>query len=184
VSGDIGGGPPNGLAADASSADASALADAATVPDGPLPDARACLEGDRRTIGADGTCYFGFNTPDTWPNARNTCIANAGDLIRIDSSAENDLVFALAREAPIIDDDWWVGGNDLQTENVWVWQDDVQEMRGTLFTQFRAGEPNDNDGSPAGEDCMIIETDNGNEEWDDRNCTTRLYPYVCERAAN
>lgn len=179
---DIGDGPPNGAQPDAAANDAAGAADAAPIPDGPLPDARACLEGDRRTEGADGTCYFGFDADENWVDARAACVANGGDLARIDDSAENDIVFALAQQTPVIDDDWWAGGNDRAIEDTWVWLDDTVEMRGALFVQFRAGEPND--GTADGEDCMILETDTAARTWDDRNCILSSHPYICERPAN
>ena len=187
TSADIGNGPPTGGAPDAAAAADGALQpDAVSIPDAAPPDARLCLEGDRRIVDADGTCYFAFETPDNWQNARDNCIANGGDLVRIDSAQENDLVFGLAR-SPIIADDWWVGGNDRVEEGLWVWLDDTAPIvtcqpictPGALFQQFRANEPNN--GTAAGEDCMIIESDNSNEEWDDRNCELQSYPYVCER---
>ncbi len=162
--------------------------DAGDVVDLPPPDAgvtlQACTEGDRRRLDVDtNRCYFAFTTPATWTAARAACSAAGGDLARIDSIAENDVVFQLALDPAVPGQpDWWVGGNDRTTENRFVWNDDTTEIVAPLFEQWRIGEPNNGGTLALNEDCMIIESDNPLHEWDDRNCDTTPYPYICERA--
>jgi hypothetical protein len=175
--------------ADGGAMPATDQADAARLlPDGSPADAAleplACTtEGDRRVSdAATGTCYYAFDTPAPWLVARVACQALGGDLARIDSLAENNIVFNLALNPPIaLEPDWWVGGNDRTTEGRFVWLDDTVEIVPPLFVRWRTGEPNDNGGG-LGEDCMIIESDNANRQWDDRNCTNADFPYICERA--
>jgi hypothetical protein len=148
-------------------------------PDAASPDAQACIGGDRRTV-ADGACFFAFETPETWLEARASCVAAGGDLARIDSEVENDAVFALANSPAIpLKPDWWMGGNDRLIEDTWVWLDTNDEIVAPRFENWRLGEPNN--GGTNGEDCMILESDNPAREWDDRNCALNSFPYICRR---
>lgn len=185
VATDAGGGPPDA---------AQNAPDARPVPDAAPPDAQPCVGGDDQTQDEEtGACYILSLQRSSWVDARTACGAFSGaDLVRIDSQAENDLVFDLA--APHVDltecdpevdvCDFWVGGNDRDTEDTWIWLDDADAVidnppdgvETPLFSQWRAGEPNDADG----EDCMIIEGDNLAREWDDRGCAAQ-YPIICER---
>src|SRR5262245_27051762 len=105
------------------------------------PDATACTDGDRQAVdGATNTCYFAFVGPRSWLQGRADCQAAGGDLARIDSSAENDLVFALANN-PVVAADWWLGGNDLVTEGKFVWLDDQAEIEARVIENWRTGVP-------------------------------------------
>lgn len=150
------------------------------VADAALPDAPACTDGDRQSVdGASGTCYFALLTARSYLQGRADCQTAGGDLVRVDSSVENDLVFALANTPAPVAADWWLGGNDLVTEGKFVWLDDVTEIVAPLFEQWRTGEPNN--AGTNGEDCMILESDNPLKEWDDRPCGN-TFPVICERA--
>jgi hypothetical protein len=144
------------------------------VPDATPPaDAQPCVEGDDRVIDpGTGTCYMIFNTVTNWQTARGLCEQINAHLAVSTSQAENDVFSPLAGLTDV-----WIGGNDISTEGTWVW------LNGEAFggyTNWRMGEPNNSDANdPAGEDCMIIEGDNGGL-WDDRSCL-REYGYICER---
>jgi hypothetical protein len=166
--------PPADAGPDAQGPDAELGDDEVDAGDAP------CTAGDRQVVDANGICFFAFEGPETWQNARQRCIDAGGDLARIDSAAENDTVFVLANTPAITGQpDWWLGGNDLVTENRFVWLDDNVEIVAPLFEIWRDGEPND--GGTNGEDCMILEADNANREWDDRECEGDVFPYICER---
>lgn len=155
--------------------DAALLIDSAPPPidAAPPPDAQPCVEGDARVEDpGTGTCYMIFRTPTNWQTARQMCEAINAHLAVSTSQTENDLFSPLAQL-----DDIWVGGNDISTEGAWVWLNG-ESMAG--YTNWRMGEPNNSTGTdPMGEDCMIIEGDNGGL-WDDRSCL-REYGYICER---
>lgn len=148
--------------------DASDPADA-TPPDAPAPDAMPCVEGDANVVDMmTGHCYMLFTTIASWDGAQLQCEARAAHLVVSTSQTENDLFSPLAGLADI-----WVGGHDQTTEGVWEWLGGEP----MVYTNWRTGEPND--GSTSGEDCMIIEGDNGGL-WDDRPCDLQ-YGYLCER---
>lgn len=159
----------------------------AAAPDAPLP----CVEGDIQGIDpASGNCYWvTYTTTLTGLDARNACTDAGGHLVTITTQAESDYVTGLAVDAyeaslaatpetPVVD--YYMGGTDedaLSTEGVFVWI--TGENFG--FVNWREGEPNDNGPGEEGEDCSVLEADNGGT-WDDRNCTLAPpYGYVCER---
>lgn len=149
-----------------------ATPDSLPVPDAAAPaDAQPCVEGDARvTDPMTGVCYIYFSTEVDWTAARDACLGIDAHLAVSTSQAENDVFSPLVGLL-----DAWVGGNDITTEDAWVW------ITGEpmLYTNWREGEPNDNGVDNMGEDCMIIEGDNGGL-WDDRTCTN-TYGYICER---
>jgi len=121
--------------------------------------------------GTTGSCYIYFATRRDWPQARAACEAIGAHLVVSTSQGENDDFSPLAGLLDV-----WVGGTDSNAEGVWLW------LTGELmsYTNWRTGEPNNSDpNNPNGEDCMIIEGDNGGL-WDDRSCL-KTYGYICER---
>lgn len=163
------------------------IADAASLPsaDAPPPDARACVEGDARATGDDGTCYMLFTSASSYPDAVASCAALGGHLVTIGDATEQALVGELSAQLVEVPDAW-LGGSDATTEGAFVWETGELFYQGgpILYSNFRTGEPNDSDPgcSPVGEDCVIIESDRPDlgYSWDDRCCASQ-YPYLCER---
>lgn len=147
-----------------------APADSAVVVDAPAPpDAWPCTDGDGQVVGGTtGSCYFYVATPATWLEAKAACEALGAHLVASTSAGENTDFSALAGLLDV-----WAGGNDIGQEALWVWL--TGELMG--YTNWRIGEPNDS--GTTGEDCMVIEGDNGGL-WDDRPCAGS-YGYICER---
>ncbi|MBL4632948.1 MAG: C-type lectin domain-containing protein [Kofleriaceae bacterium] len=136
-----------------------------------------CIEGDRRVEGPDGTCYMlFFSTPQNWTSAQSSCLGLSANLVSITDLAEQTVVGGLAGMVPGNTPDIWTGANDQVTEGAFLWVDATP----FTYTHWRSGEPNDNGPNGTGEDCMLIEGDNGAREWDDRSCAG-LLPYMCER---
>lgn len=164
--------PPDAAVPDAALPDAAvpdaAIPDAAPVPDAPRP----CIEGDDQVVDpTTGHCYLFFAQLATWDAARVACQVLDAHLVVSTSRAENDRFSPLAGLADV-----WVGGNDKSVEMTWVWLNGEPMS----YTNWRTGEPNNSDANdPTGEDCMIIEGDNGGL-WDDRSCQ-RTYGFICER---
>lgn len=157
--------------ADARGPDAP-VSDAVLPADAPLPDAMPCDAGDVNVVDpATGACYMLFHTIRMWVDARMQCGALSGNthLAVITSAAENELVAPMAGLLDV-----WMGGNDIDTEGVWVWI----TGEALIYDNWRDGEPNNAD-PDGGENCMIIEGEL-NGTWDDRRCT-RAYAYLCER---
>jgi hypothetical protein len=148
--------------------DARPVVDASNPPDATPPDAAPCIEGNNQTQQGD-TCFMYFSTPRTWASAQLIC-QNIGADLAVSTSAADDAIFVAL--APGIQDAW-LAGTDATTEMTWVW------ITGDpfVYTNWRSGEPNDGNG--AGEDCMVLEVDNGGT-WDDRSCG-QAYPHFCSR---
>jgi len=169
----LGSSPGVGLDGSAAPPDAPVgpIADAASGPPDAAPpaDAAPCVEGDDRVVGTTtGHCYIYFAAPATWYDARAACEAIGAHLVVSTSQQENDDFSPLAGLLDV-----FVGGTDAPMEGVWIWID--AEPMG--YTNWRTGEPNN--GGTNGEDCMVIEGDNGGL-WDDRACDN-TYGYICER---
>ena len=159
-------GGANSPDAPVATADALALSDAT-----PAPDAQPCIEGDGRiTDPLTGVCYIFFAAPAGWSAARDACLAIDAHLVVSTSQEENDVFSPLAGLLDV-----WVGGNDIDAEGQWLWVTGEP----VLYTNWRSGEPNNQGTDPSGEDCMIVEGDNGGL-WDDRACVN-TYGYICER---
>ncbi|MBT8495079.1 MAG: C-type lectin domain-containing protein, partial [Deltaproteobacteria bacterium] len=135
----------------------------------------------------NGNCYWvTYTSPLNGLVARETCVLAGGHLATITSQAESDFVNALAVDAyeaslaatPVVD--YYMGATDDDAnsiEGVFVWV----SGENFAFTNWRELEPNDNGPGDAGEDCAVIEADNGGT-WDDRNCELAPpYGYICER---
>ena len=147
--------------------------DAAVIDAAPSADAAPCDDGVLNAVDPlGGGCVMYFDTPVQWETARDRCLnlIPAGHLAAITSAEENAVIAAI----PAGVDDVWLGGNDRVVEMLWAWVN----AEPFIYDNWRDGEPND--GGDAGEDCMVMELDNGGT-WDDRNCVNRLYGYVCER---
>jgi len=137
----------------------------------PSTDAPPCVEGNVNVVDPDtGTCYMYFSTTVPWDVALGACGTVGADvhLAAITSADENAVVASILAGV----NDVWLGGSDVMVEMTWAWVTG-ESMAG--YANWRTGEPND----VGGEDCMIMELDNGGT-WDDRGCGD-LYGYICER---
>jgi hypothetical protein len=71
----------------------------------------------------------------------------------------------------------WLGGNDDEDDDRWVWPDGVHFSQGNVavsgsFVAWGVGEPNDD----GGEDCLEMRTDG---LWNDEDCDSDRAA-VCE----
>ncbi|KAJ7370300.1 mannose binding [Desmophyllum pertusum] len=67
-----------------------------------------------------GSCYARFTGVKNWDDAKAFCVANGAQLVKIDSSDENDFIkntFLTDKVA------YWIGLTDAETEGVWKWSD-------------------------------------------------------------
>ena len=158
------------LAVDASRPDA----------DAPQPDARptpadagASFDAGPRPEFPDGCLpvdgYLFCLIARTFDDARATCVAAGGDIVILETDAENRRVsdaFTEWNGRP-----FWLGLTDEVTEDSWFWIDG--RPLGT-FDAWNVGEPNDLEG----EDCAHGNW-TGPRIWNDIDCFDR-YPSVCE----
>ena len=143
-----------------------------------MPDARVCAGGNAAAMAPDGSCLVHFTTPVTYATAKVNCTNLApGAHLAYLKTAQLD-TFA---ETFIGNLDTWIGGNDINAEGTFVWED------GTAFnfTAWATGEPNNANGSFQ-EDCVIIAGARTTKLWDDRPCdasevaTSGNFAYLCQ----
>jgi hypothetical protein len=141
--------------------------------DRPVPDVAPRRDVGPRPEYPDGCLpvdgYLFCLIAQVFEAARETCISAGGDLIIVESEAENQRVgdaFADWNPRP-----FWLGLTDDVVEDTWVWIDG--QPLGP-FEAWDVGEPNDLEG----EDCS-----HGNwmepRVWNDIDCFDR-YPFICE----
>jgi len=120
------------------------------------------------TIAATESCYMLGDNVFAWQDARNFCQAWGGDLVEIDSLAENE---ALARR---IEDNVWIGATDQAEEGTFRWAGGAP----LAYVGWARNQPNDLQGN---EDCSELRP--FDERWSDVACAgdvTRRA--LCERA--
>ena len=111
-----------------------------------------------------GSCYFLSNLTLSWNDAAEDCISRGSYLAEIQSEEENDYLRPLVAGTY-----YWIGGNDIETENVWVWKN--SGMRFT-YNNWHSGDP---DGGSQ-QNCLAFFVD---EKWIDDRCGGALN-YICE----
>jgi len=169
---------------DALTSDSTRSADAPQIDaaiDAPPIDARLCAGGDARATDATGSCFVYFTGPATYAVAEAACATFGSKLAVIKNAATNATVVTLIGQT-----DAFLGGTDSATEGSWIWLRNPADpiTVGVNYTHWRTGEPNNGSTNPEGEDCMIIEGDQGGT-WDDRPCApppvgAGSYAYVCQ----
>ncbi|XP_053408183.1 uncharacterized protein LOC123559963 [Mercenaria mercenaria] len=120
------------------------------------------------------SCYrFWPTRMKSWKEARATCQARDGDLLKLNSKHEKAWIINEVKKYPV-NYEWWIGlqrhpGND----SIWLWTDGTSRNETDNFIQWGSGEPNNHRDS---EDCAEI--------WDnllnDKNCEQPLQ-FICER---
>jgi len=107
------------------------------------------------TFSYDGNDYQVVKENQTWEDAAACAVIKGGSLVRIDSAAEQAVIFsALSNDAGIVLSETdspdgggasyvWIGANDMASEGVWIWDGDNDGV-GEQFWQGNAS------GSPIG----------------------------------
>ena len=103
----------------------------------------------------------------TWAQAREDCLDQGGDLASIhDIGTQN----ALRDQAfDLLDEEWWIGLNDLEDEGEFVWTDETP----VNFEAWGGGEPN----NAGNEDCVHLASWTGGT-WNDMPCDFQA-AFVC-----
>lgn len=167
-------GPPSSVPLDPASGE-GALADASgsagaggSSGSPPLPSGATPAEqcGDGVLDDAETSCYRVATAPATWQAARSACVSWGGELVEVETSAEDQLLAGLVAQ------DLWLGASDLGVENVFVWNDGSP----ILFGNWGPAQP---DRFP-GPDCIQKRSTEG-RAWFDQPCDNS-WLYICERA--
>ena len=116
-------------------------------------------------ISDEGTCYSYFTSSINWQNARDMCLAWGGDLATVTSLEGNTLMYNTVTGA----DYCWIGLNDVDNENTFVWADGSS-------SPYRSWYPGQPDNYLGNEDCVII---SGTGNWNDISCTSTPACYFC-----
>ena len=132
-------------------------------------DGLDCESGD--LIGA----YFVFCEDNGgWSEGETACqAAGYQGLASLLSSGEEAFVLSLITAAGALNQDPWIGFNDLSTPNTFAWSDGSA----VSYTNWGPGQP---DGGGGGNQCAVLDANGG--DWDDVTCTQSSpgwTSYVC-----
>ncbi|XP_053409086.1 macrophage mannose receptor 1-like [Mercenaria mercenaria] len=121
-------------------------------------------------------CYrFVSKNSMTWQDARDFCQIHGGDLLRIDSNAEQNWIFQqlknMRNHSHIPLSHWWVGMNNREFLSKWEWADGAPVGS---FIHWAPHEPNNHNGV---ERCGEIW---GVNTFNDESCSTK-YKFICWR---
>jgi hypothetical protein len=130
-------------------------------------DAGSCESSDEFASADARGCYRLTADTATWLDARAACLGWGGDLVSIESAAEDD--FLTARLAT----DVWIGVNDREIEGDMVWADGSP----LGYANWGAGQPDDFN---AQEDCGEKRVADGGG-WNDGPCAGTPRAFLCER---
>ena len=136
-----------------------------------------CPEG---WIPYNDTCYqFNMRSSQkmTWTEAEAACnaIGNFASLVQINSQSEQD--FVSQRIQSLSSDDVWIGLNDLDRENVFVWTAKNSKLGNTGYRIWANGNPSEN---RENRDCVMILGERKDGAWSVKNCTLKRN-FVCMR---
>ena len=139
-----------------------------------------------------GSCYKLFTAPENWNNAQANCNSFGAQLVKIESSEENDFLTKTFLTASIVT--YWVGLSDQENESEWIWADGSPLGN---YTNWGDSNPNNSYGN---QNCGHISKGsfqltlryggyvwryffNGyNGEWNDLECYAHL-GYICEQSS-
>ncbi|XP_042869527.1 macrophage mannose receptor 1-like isoform X1 [Penaeus japonicus] len=131
----------------------------------PPPELKYCPEGWVNNL---EHCYLFSFEEKSWASAQSECQNGGGDLVSILTWGEQDYV------SNNMMGNGWIGLNDRQTEDVWVWSDNSK----VSITNWNDGEPNGNAGN---ENCGEMRADTG--KWNDLPCHLARV-FTCKRKAS
>jgi len=140
--------------------DADPRVDPEPVPAGPV------VEMVGHDVIYDGHRYRAFDQPTTWPEAMAICRQLGGDLVTIDSEAENQAVTLL-----VGDRRYFIGATDEAEEGYWQWVDG----RPVEYAAWADGEPN----NMGGQQHVALIGHVAPHAWDDLNPAEPI-GFICE----
>ncbi|XP_067684588.1 perlucin-like protein [Haliotis asinina] len=117
------------------------------------------------------SCYALYQGKTEWIDAGSYCREFGGNLATLNTSSKVENVKAFLNyvnhQASA-----WVGGTDLRSEGLWVWDIDQASFTNT---DWAPGQPD----SKTSENCLLLYKPSG-FKWHDASCSGK-YDYVCER---
>ena len=106
----------------------------------------------------------------TFSNAESYCQSTYGTSLASVTSDEDSInIRNAAIRGGFGTSNLWIGGSDELTEGTWLWNDDTTFS----YTNWDSDQPNSLNED---QDCISQRT---NFKWDDVECESRVYPFVC-----
>ncbi|XP_077993135.1 C-type mannose receptor 2-like [Glandiceps talaboti] len=123
-----------------------------------------------------GYCYY-FSSVDndgrkSWDKSRDFCMANAGDLVSVHSSLEQNFIATQMRDKQMITA--WIGLREYSTGGSHVWSDKTA----LDYVNWDDNQPDDAYGS---EKCVELLSTDG--RWNDLNCGD-AHTFVCKKTTS
>ena len=116
-------------------------------------------------------CYLLSSVAMGWDDAWEHCSSKGGHLLEVDNADETDFLVKKYKAQHTV----WVGGNDKETEGVFMWQTSKRTITTNLFYP---GEPN-NKGE---EDCVQLYCNSARVgRLNDGKCATKI-KFICEKS--
>lgn len=116
-------------------------------------------------------CYKIMTNPTDgliWSTAQEYCGYSISNLIVIPTEAIFTVIQAYAANVSV--EKFWIGLNDIETENTIEWIDDTTLYPNDKLQTSSISETND---------CVIQDTTKA--KWEFRHCTREKFPFVCQR---
>ncbi len=136
---------------------------------------------------AFGSTYQFCETPSNWEVARDQCRAMGYELATIGDEAEHLNLATVGRSLPLdpestaIDNAWWMGLNDREVEDAYVWVDGNVPVGD--FVPWGTGQPTDRARGESTRNCVALRPQAvEGPNWNDGECVhpTKVYRYLCE----
>ncbi|XP_035686690.1 uncharacterized protein LOC118422928 isoform X2 [Branchiostoma floridae] len=129
--------------------------------------------GDMGYTQRGDTQYKIYTEEKTYDAAKQTCAADGGHLVSIETEAVYNFLLGMIRDVDVLKD-YWIGLNDQADEQSWTWSDG-KPLNDGGFTKWAPGEPNNNEGI---QDCGQLWAYK-NFQWDDDRCSYKKY-FICQ----
>jgi len=117
-------------------------------------------------------CYVHVAQATQWNNIEAQCTALGTGFHPAAITSNQELQFVRSLISNPIGEPTHIGGNDKQTEGVFVWTTGE-----TWWASWLSGEPNNAGGA---QDCVAMQENNGAFGFDDKGCSVSHH-YLCER---
>ena len=121
-------------------------------------------------------CYFLSSVAMGWDDAWEHCRSKGSHLLEVDNADEINFLVKKYKAHYYV----WVGGNDKETEGVFMWQTSKKAIPTNLFYP---GEPNNR----GGEDCAHLYCNSDNSakvgKLNDGKCAVKI-KFICEKSKN
>ncbi|XP_066274817.1 macrophage mannose receptor 1-like [Branchiostoma lanceolatum] len=116
-----------------------------------------------------GSCFKAYDEHKTYNEAKQVCEDDGGRLaMPTDSDVDNFLV-----ELRNPWGDYWIGLNDLATDDEWMWLDGTPHDPNADYNRWKSGEPN-----LPGAGCAYYEEDAA-AKWADKSCSEQAW-FFCQ----